>query len=128
MTLPDKTLAFARSVGEDWTDKWKKNELLGFQQRYLYVHALAACHTARSYWILHREGQHNECHILARNLLERIFNSRVASKSPEHAVELIASEVADRIRRLRMWHLHQATLPTGMEDTIKRYEGELRNR
>src|SRR5258706_21393 len=96
MTLPDKSLEFARSIGEQWQDQ-SGIDLGAFQRRYLYVQSFGAAHTAKSYWILHHAKQHNDCNVLTRNLLERIFNSRVASKSPKHAVELIAHELSDRI-------------------------------
>jgi hypothetical protein len=124
MTVADRTLAFARSIGKDWKDT-QEMDLSAFQRRYLYLQSLGAAHSARAYWILHRAQQHNECHMIARNLLERIFNSRVAIKSSKHAVELIASELSDRIHRLQLWQRDTPGLPAQLTDLIERHEREL---
>ncbi len=123
-TLPDKSLAFARLIGEQWQDQSALDQP-SFQRRYLYVQSFGAAHTARSYWILHHAKQFNDCNVLARNLLERIFNSRVASKSPEHAVELIAYELSERIRRLRLLQVEHQTLPPEATEKITELEREL---
>ena len=125
MKLADKSLAFARCVGERWQDQ-PAMDLPSFQRRYLYVQSFGAAHTARSYWILHRAKQHNDCNVLARNLLERIFNSRVAAKSPKHAVELIAYELSKRISGLRRLLREHQRLPKKATETIERHESELK--
>lgn len=124
MMLQDQTLAFARSIGQPWKDEFGM-DLLGFQQRHLHAQALAAAHTARGYWILHRENQHNECHILARNLLERIFNSRLARKSAKHANELIVSDLTNHIARLKSWQKDEPTPDSVVVELIERLEKEL---
>jgi len=124
MTLADKSLAFARSIGEEWQDR-PGTDLRSFQQRYLYAQAFGTAHTARGYWILHREEQHHDCNLLARNLLERIFNGRVASKSPRHAVELMTCELSEHIRRLRLFQRELQHVPKEATQTIERLESEL---
>jgi hypothetical protein len=78
------------------------NDCRAYQRRFLYVSAFGACHTARSYWILHEANCFSDGNILARNLLERIINSSFASKSPTHAVELIADELNGKVRRMKL--------------------------
>jgi len=122
VTFADKSFSFARSIGEQWQDP-NSNDLPSFQRRYLYVQSFSAAHTASSYWILRRADKQYDCNVLARNLLERIFNSRVAHKSPRHAVELIAWELSERIRHLRLF---QTVHPQMDMQTIQGYESDLR--
>jgi len=81
---------------------------------------------ARGYWLLREAEQYNDCFVLARNLLERIFNSRVASKSPKHAIELIAHELSKRIRGLRLLQREHQRLPKEATETIGRLDSELK--
>ena len=93
MNLPDDTFLYAHKIGSPWTDPIGFT-LEDFQSRFLYTQCLGASQTAKSYWLLHSNGRFQDCNILARNLLERIFNSRLAIKSSRHAVELLANELA----------------------------------
>lgn len=100
--LPDKTLSFAKLIGDAWTqpDGMGMRE---FQERFLYSQTLGAARTAKSYWILRSKGQDFDAQVLARCLLERIFSSRVAKIEPRYAVEMIASEIDDRIQHQKKW-------------------------
>lgn len=89
-----------RIIGETWTNTGDL-DCKAYQREYLYRSAFGAYHTATSYWILHENKRFSDCNILARNLLERVFNSSVASKSPTVAVELICHELKDKIRRFQ---------------------------
>ena len=102
ISLPDKTLAFAKHIGDAWTqpDGMGMRE---FQERFLYSQTLGAARTAKSYWILRSEGQDFDTQVLARCLLERVFSSRVAKMDSRYAVEMIASEIDDRIEYQRRW-------------------------
>lgn len=99
--LPDKSLAFAKKIVDTWNDAGGC-DCKAYQRRYLYRSAFGAYHTAKSYWILHENNCFSDCDILARNLLERIFNSVFAKESPTHAVELICHELNDKIRRFKL--------------------------
>src|SRR3990172_720068 len=99
--LAQKSLGFSKKTGEPWRDSGA-NDCKGYQRRLLYVSAFGAYHTAKSFWLLHDNRCFDDCGILARNLLERIINSSFAAKSPTHAVELIADDLTDKIRRLKL--------------------------
>ena len=119
MTLADKSLAFALSIGGEWRDLGGADST-SYQRRYLYTQAFGAAHTAKSYWILHEAGQHSDCNALGRKLLEHLFNSRVASQSPRNAVELIAYELSERIRRLRLLMGEHKRVPREVAADVQR--------
>jgi hypothetical protein len=96
----DKSLEFAKTICAAWKDT-RSCDCKAYQRRFLFVNAWAAYNTAKSYWILHENKCFDDCVILARNLLERIFNSACAAKSPTHAVELISHELTEKIRHAK---------------------------
>jgi Family of unknown function (DUF5677) len=122
-TLPERSLAFAKKVGETWRD-YPGLDCKSYQRRFLYVNAFAAYHTAMSYWILHASNCFNDCGILARNLLERIINCAFAVKSPEHAVGLIAAELSEKIRRTEMLN-HPPHASQELTDSIQGQQRDL---
>lgn len=85
---------------------WKatgKQDAASFQSSYLYTQALGASHMAESFWVLFNLDKHDAAKIVARHLLERVYNARFAGKSPEDAVDLICHEIADKIKRQKQF-------------------------
>lgn len=121
--LRDKSLSFAKRVVCTWNDTGG-GDCKAYQRRYLYVHASGAFNTARSYWILHGNKYFGDCVILARNLLERIVSSICGVKSPTNAVELIAHELSDKIRRAKLW-TPSPNIAKQLGDMIKEHERDL---
>jgi len=52
---------------------------------------LPAATSSQSFWLLHAAGKFHDAQIIARTLLERIVNGRVAAKSPERACSVLAT-------------------------------------
>jgi len=100
--LAKESLAFAERVGDGWKDTTGSDCAAG-QEQFLCRQAFGAYHTAKSFWILHENGCLTDCVVLARNLLERIVNSTFGLKSPNHAVDLIASEYNSTIKQAEKW-------------------------
>lgn len=127
-SLPGKSLGFAKTIGETWNDAGG-SDCKAYQRRYLYVSAFGAYHTATSYWILHENNRFSDCNILARNLLERVFSSAVANRSPTYAVELISHELSEKIRRFKLLNNGPNASPENsksIEDHEKRLQTFLR--
>ncbi|GEM_PF-3185934 len=99
--LAQRSLSFAKEIGEQWKES-EGIDSKSYQRRFLYVNAFAAYCTAQSYWLLHASNHFNDCRILARNLLERMFNCGLAVKSSEHAVGLMAAELSEKIRHMEL--------------------------
>ena len=102
IALADKCNAFARDVVGEWKDS-KNWNAQGYQMRYLYSNAYRSAHTAFAFWKLHAIGAYHECHILARVLLERIVNGRIATMSPERALRLMVTELGKEIKGIKSW-------------------------
>jgi len=100
--LADKSNAFARDVIGDWEDTFAF-DANGFQFRYLYSNAYRSAVSAQAFWMLHLNGRIHESKIIARTLLERIVNGRVAALSPERACSLLATDrfkARENVRKL----------------------------
>ena len=94
IALADKSNAFARDIFKNWEENFPF-DAKGFQYRYLYANSFRAAKSAQSFWLLYSRGFFHDAQIIARTLFERIVNSRVASKSPERACELLATNRFD---------------------------------
>jgi len=119
-SLAHKSLAFAKKVGRAWKETGG-GDCKAYQRRFLSRQAFGAYHTARSYWILRREGCFSDGITLSRNLLERIANSICGAKSPTHAVELIAYELSEKIRHAKLW-TPSPSISTELTKAIKEHE------
>jgi hypothetical protein len=90
IALADKSNAFARGIVGEWKDTFDL-DARGFQLRYLYLNSYRAAVSAQSFWLLHSHGRFHDAQIIARTLLERIVNNRVARHSPKRACSLLAT-------------------------------------
>lgn len=66
---------------------------------------------AKSFWMLFFAGEHDASKMIARNLLERIINARVASNSAEKSVELVCSELNTFIEKAELWLAQNPFIP-----------------
>jgi hypothetical protein len=100
INLADRTNAFAKEIIGDWTDTFRL-DATGFQYRYIYSNAFRAAVSAQSFWLLHSRRRFHDAQIIARTLLERIVNGRVAAISPERACSLLATDRQEELEKVR---------------------------
>ncbi len=108
--IADKSFAFAKRFLDAWTDV-DTHGPVEFQNRYLFKQMIGACQFSQAYWTLYQTRERDAGRMIARHILERVFNARVAKISPHLAVELIAHDINEKIEKVELFIEQNPDLP-----------------
>jgi hypothetical protein len=102
---PQQEALFRQIVGYcvsiyDGKPQPQSTDLPTLQHHVVYSQAFGSIRLSVSYWSLRDENRNYEAHVLARNLFERLVNTRYSAASVTNAARLAASMLGDRVKKL----------------------------